>query len=104
MRPEHLDILEEIQSLYDKASELHMKSIVEQARRILELPGCKAWSFCMGMGTATFRAKTEHVDEENPIVRDFYNFLYEWNDVYHTTGYPYRIDRVKGVLVERTDW
>lgn len=71
--------------------------------------------FVMAMGSATFHLSKEHmespeyegdsfghVDDEDPRAKEFFDFLEEWNEMFHITGNPMKIKGATGKLV--TDW
>lgn len=81
----------------------------------------RAKSFCMAMGTASFHCEWAETDGEDTYECDQYfdpheiqndfaieldKLLEKWNDKFHLTGCPMRIDRdhVTRELVTTIDW
>jgi len=96
------------------ANEIAIKEVERLARKTMR-DNPEIEEFCMAMGSATFHLSKEHMespeyegdsfghlDDDDPRAKEFYDFLEEWNDMFHINGFPMRIKGANGKLV--TDW
>ena len=96
------------------ANETALKEVERLARKTMR-DNPEIGEFCMAMGSATFHLSKEHMespeyegdsfghlDDDDPRAKEFYDFLDKWNDVFHITGFPMKINGANGKL--ETDW
>lgn len=96
------------------ANEIALREVERLARKTMR-DNPEIEEFCMAMGSASFSFSKEHMespeyegdsfgylDEEDPRVKAFYEFLNKWNDTFGINGTPMRIKGANGKLV--TDW
>ena len=99
------------------ANEVAIKEVERLARKTMR-DNPEIEEFCMAMGSATFHLDPEFQEEpgengfpqdnfgqlehNDPRAKEFYDFLDEWNDMFHINGTPMKIKGANGKLV--TDW
>lgn len=97
-------VSETISTMLDDAIKIALKEVERLARKTMKRNPSSITCFCMAMGTATFYGKDgPGIDEYQPELAEFYDFLDQHNRYLYLTGNSMKIDG-KWDAPLKTDW